>query len=1073
MAIKDSVLSIIIKAKDLATKTFRRVKTNLKDVDEAGVKTSSSMANLAKRFIALAAAAVGLQQIKNIFAGILKTGDQFERLGLQMEQVMGSIQAGEQATEWIKEFTRSTPLQIEQVTEVFLRLKNFGLDPMNGSLQSIVDQNEKMGGGMDRLLGISNALGQAWTKQKLQGEEILQLAERSVPVWDLLAESTGKSVQELQKLSSEGKLGRDVIQQLINTMGGQSTGAAAANMSLLSGLVSNLRGEWTEFRQAVADSGILDFAKEQLDSLLKTVVEMRENGSLQAWANSVSSALVSLSKLIGTTISLIAKFSGTLSVLLSYKVASWVLSAASALGSYIVQLSAAIAANISATGSFRILQGAVTKLQGAFLGLGAFVVGWEIGTVLREKFAIVRKAGVVMAAGVSIALSTIQAAWETTKAVFTDTTIESALERHAQRMSQIKSIYGELLTEAEATGSGIAKSNRNAASAATVLSEAEQAVSSALETSNQRSKEIIETTRGLISTYAASNAAGNSLAEGIKRIGDIALSSGKIGVEALSIALEDLAVKGKATREAIDTNLVAYLESLTPDQFKAFSEELVSAIEGIDGASAESGVRLRFLQEILEQVRSAATQFGVDVLDLVPNLDAVSESAKNLGFDLKEMLTGIDAPTRESIKQLGDLGAQLKIAGLESDQTSAIIAKGLATTLKSLDSSEEVEATIKALEKLRNTQVINDQQLKEFTGQVKTQWQEVRNETKETADQTKEKQRETRDSIGETVNKQKELTDEVDRSGQAANALADAYNAIREPVIALGPAAEELFNKLQGINSGAVSSMGDEFADLRAEIEGANETIDQNRALVTASFTGLTAFLRQSSVNAAEVTKQYFEQKLAINELQLSFEQGAITAAQFASRARAAASSTSLLSRTDLTSLRSSIEQAEQSMESLQNSTESTLNSLQRELAQIRGDTLEAERLRFQSRIADLEARLQQAQESGDAESIANARSALSVAKEIFSTKKKQIIAEQRAQKDRAAEQARDEQQEKVTRLDTSDENKPTEKATVTNIQRAPEVVIRLEGPTSTAQVKTKDPQGLLDVLAESGRSTA
>ena len=58
-------------------------------------------------------------------------------------------------------------------------------------------------------------------------------------------------------------------------------------------------------------------------------------------------------------------------------------------------MSMAIAANISATGSFRILQGAVTKLQGAFLGLGAFVVGWEIGTVLRDMHRKIKDPAVV------------------------------------------------------------------------------------------------------------------------------------------------------------------------------------------------------------------------------------------------------------------------------------------------------------------------------------------------------------------------------------------------------------------------------------------------------------------------------------------------------------------------------------------------------------------------------------------------------------------------------------------------------------------------------------------------------
>ncbi|MCW7554954.1 tape measure protein [Endozoicomonas gorgoniicola] len=65
----------------------------------------------------------------------------------------------------------------QQVADAFTALKNFGLDPMDGTLQAIVDQTSKLGGGMERLNGISLALGQAWAKQKLQGEEILQLVE--------------------------------------------------------------------------------------------------------------------------------------------------------------------------------------------------------------------------------------------------------------------------------------------------------------------------------------------------------------------------------------------------------------------------------------------------------------------------------------------------------------------------------------------------------------------------------------------------------------------------------------------------------------------------------------------------------------------------------------------------------------------------------------------------------------------------------------------------------------------------------------------------------------------------------
>ncbi len=149
---------------------------------------------------------------------------------------------------------------------------------MDGTLQAIVDQTSKLGGGMERLNGMSLELGQAWAKQKLQGEEILQLVERGVPVWELLEKVTGKNTQELQKLSSAGKLGRDTIKLLIEEIGKGSAGAAAANMSLLSGLMANMADRWTEFKGSVAQAGWLDYVKGQLSAFGDQLDQMASNG---------------------------------------------------------------------------------------------------------------------------------------------------------------------------------------------------------------------------------------------------------------------------------------------------------------------------------------------------------------------------------------------------------------------------------------------------------------------------------------------------------------------------------------------------------------------------------------------------------------------------------------------------------------------------------------------------------------------------------------------------------------------------------------------------------------------------
>ncbi|WOG28757.1 tape measure protein [Endozoicomonas sp. 8E] len=279
-----------------SSRTFKR--SGFRQLARDADRASGSMGRLSQRFGALVAASVGLYTVKRAIQGLLGTGDQFERLRVQLNAVMGSVAEGERAIQWIKQFTRETPYQLEQVAEAFVRLKAFGLDPMDGSMQAMVDQASKLGGGMERLNGISLAVGQAWAKQKLQGEEILQLVERGVPVWELLEKATGKNVQELQKLSTAGKLGRDTIALLIEEIGKSSAGAAAENMSLLSGYVSNLKDSWQNFLDEVAQSGALSYAKDQLKSLSDQIGIMSEDGRLSRLAQSISDAFVQMGEAI-------------------------------------------------------------------------------------------------------------------------------------------------------------------------------------------------------------------------------------------------------------------------------------------------------------------------------------------------------------------------------------------------------------------------------------------------------------------------------------------------------------------------------------------------------------------------------------------------------------------------------------------------------------------------------------------------------------------------------------------------------------------------------------------------------
>jgi tape measure domain-containing protein len=91
-----------------------------------------------------------------------------------------------------------------------LQAMGFEADRVIEILTNVSDAASAMGGSKDVLDGIVTALGQMKGNGRLAAEEMNQLTERGIPAWKMLSELTGKSEQQLRKLSSQGKLRGDV-----------------------------------------------------------------------------------------------------------------------------------------------------------------------------------------------------------------------------------------------------------------------------------------------------------------------------------------------------------------------------------------------------------------------------------------------------------------------------------------------------------------------------------------------------------------------------------------------------------------------------------------------------------------------------------------------------------------------------------------------------------------------------------------------------------------------------------------------------------------------------------------------
>jgi tape measure domain-containing protein len=211
---------------------------------------------------------------------IIRTGAEVEELTVQLNNLMGSSAAAQEAMNWLITFAKKTPLSLQDTNQAFVELKAYGIDPMDGSLMSLVDTMAGTGKGMEALDGIIMAFGQANAKGKLQQEEMNQLIERGIPIYELLAKVTGKNKDELDKLQQSGKLGKKVIRDVLDELGRRNRGAAEAMSRTWKGVISNIGDAWDSIMRSIGRVGVFDRFKGVAESIKDLFEGLDDSGAI-------------------------------------------------------------------------------------------------------------------------------------------------------------------------------------------------------------------------------------------------------------------------------------------------------------------------------------------------------------------------------------------------------------------------------------------------------------------------------------------------------------------------------------------------------------------------------------------------------------------------------------------------------------------------------------------------------------------------------------------------------------------------------------------------------------------------
>ena len=253
--LKDLKVTIGLSKKGLTklNADLRRTKSNFR-------RNFGEIAGLAKQ-----AGAAILTGVAAGLTAVVKSGAELQTIRVGFRSIMGSAEGAASMVDKLNKFTAATPYRLEEVARSARQLiaVGTGVDDVNDRLKMLGDIAAASG---NSISDIAAAFAKVQAKGKVELENLNQLAERGIPIFDELRKVTGDanmefgagsvSVQEynqaLANMAAEGGFANDAMANLSQTVSGKFS-TAMDNMTLALGEFAEKSGLLATITNALDD----------------------------------------------------------------------------------------------------------------------------------------------------------------------------------------------------------------------------------------------------------------------------------------------------------------------------------------------------------------------------------------------------------------------------------------------------------------------------------------------------------------------------------------------------------------------------------------------------------------------------------------------------------------------------------------------------------------------------------------------------------------------------------------------------------------------------------------------------
>lgn len=273
---------------------FNGIGAVIDDMAKAGQKSKFEFKDVARIVQGIIISKIfysGLQSIRRCNDAVWEFSQSLEYAKIAYTNLFGDNSLAEEFINVLKDFAAKTPFNFTESEQAAKRLLAYGVQYKNVMyIMRGVMSAASMQGDPAKIESISRALGQIYTKGRVMNEEMRQLAEAGIPVYEILREKLGLTQKQLQNLGKESVSASAAINALVDGMTERFGNVVDASSRTMSGILNNIKDNAT-----MLASGLFEPAYAKLKSFFdyigKSLFNLRDIFETQG-AGGVFEALV-------------------------------------------------------------------------------------------------------------------------------------------------------------------------------------------------------------------------------------------------------------------------------------------------------------------------------------------------------------------------------------------------------------------------------------------------------------------------------------------------------------------------------------------------------------------------------------------------------------------------------------------------------------------------------------------------------------------------------------------------------------------------------------------------------------